>query len=225
MVVEEEIGSSIGYLVNSMEQFSRPTTPFPRAHQADSAIDTGPDTPSPKGISSASSSASGVILTPGDSGIGSSPHSSPGADHGAEEEEEEQVGVDEDDESAEDEYRRYHLNPAHPRAISKRKQEHSALLRSLANSEALKSSSVSRILDDLSIVDLIKDNDKKNGKKDINRPREYQYELFERAKKKNIIAVLDTGTSSEIRSVVPTNLDISRIWQNTDRCFAFAPHP
>ncbi|KAF6815456.1 RNase3 domain protein [Colletotrichum sojae] len=179
-----------------MDQISRPTTPFPKAHQTDSAIDTDPETPSPKGISSVSSTASDAVLTHGDSGVGSSTQSSPRTDH--EEEEDEQAGIDEDDEGAEDEYRRYHLNPAHPRAVSKRKQEHSALLRSLVNSEALKSSTVSKVLDDLSIIDLIKDNDKKHGKKDINRPREYQYELFERAKKKNIIAVLDTGSGKTL---------------------------
>ncbi len=37
----------------------------------------------------------------------------------------------------------------------------------------------------------------------INDPREYQIELFEKAKRQNIIAVLDTGYSSRTESGLP----------------------
>jgi endoribonuclease Dicer len=41
----------------------------------------------------------------------------------------------------------------------------------------------------------------------ISSPREYQTELFERAKEKNIIAVLDTGTSRETNIFTVANFD------------------
>jgi hypothetical protein len=47
-------------------------------------------------------------------------------------------------------------------------------------------------------------------------PREYQIELYERAKGKNIIAVLDTGLS--VNSVVTIESNLSRIRQDMHRC-------
>ena len=42
------------------------------------------------------------------------------------------------------------------------------------------------------------------GQKIINNPREYQMELFERAKEKNTIAVLDTGESQTVHAPQPS---------------------
>lgn len=48
----------------------------------------------------------------------------------------------------------------------------------------------------------------------IESPREYQLELFEKAKKQNIIAVLDTGKLFFDRSLFSSLTNIFRIWQN-----------
>lgn len=42
---------------------------------------------------------------------------------------------------------------------------------------------------------------KQNSKKIITDPRDYQLELFEKAKTQNVIAVLDTGRQSQMSSL------------------------
>lgn len=67
-----------------------------------------------------------------------------------------------------------------------------------------------------------------NEKGIISTPREYQIELFERAKDKNLIIVLDTGPTTNLLHVasVPTDrLCSSRRWQNAHCCSPVAAHP
>ena len=62
---------------------------------------------------------------------------------------------------------------------------------------------------------------KQESKVIIGDPREYQMELFERAKQQNIIAVLDTGPCCSMKALT-VNLTKNRLWQDPDRCSATA---
>ena len=58
----------------------------------------------------------------------------------------------------------------------------------------------------------------------INDAREYQIELFEKAKKQNTIAVLDTGNFSEMDLISLILNLIYRIWENLDSCLVVEAH-
>lgn len=62
---------------------------------------------------------------------------------------------------------------------------------------------------------------KQESKVIIGDPREYQTELFERAKQQNIIAVLDTGPFCSVIAL-SVILHIDRLGQDPDRCSATA---
>ncbi|KAL0933130.1 RNase3 domain protein [Colletotrichum truncatum] len=98
----------------------------------------------------------------------------------------------EGDESDQDNYVQWSVNPENSRTISQKKRMDQATLQNFA--KAVSTDSPSKILDDLSAAGLIK----KNATQIIKTPREYQIELFERAKNKNIIAVLDTGSGKTL---------------------------
>lgn len=86
--------------------------------------------------------------------------------------------------------------------LSARKQRHNAIFDSflLEASKKLKGEKISSAEDDAkqSIRWLIDQSEKQQI---ISSPRDYQIELFERAKEKNTIAVLDTGRSSIISAI------------------------
>jgi len=62
------------------------------------------------------------------------------------------------------------------------------------------------------------------AQKIIESPRDYQIELFERAKQKNIIAVLDTGKSDRLRSVPGLTVVGYRFGEDFDRRDAPTAH-
>ena len=57
----------------------------------------------------------------------------------------------------------------------------------------------------------------------ISSPRDYQLELFERAKMKNVIAVLDTGML-RYKATNEYHTNTSRVWENLDRSTSPSPH-
>ncbi|TDZ40611.1 Dicer-like protein 1 [Colletotrichum spinosum] len=103
------------------------------------------------------------------------------------------VYQDEDENGGEDDYRRFSQNPERPRTISQRKRADQAVLQDFIRKEGAKlKDSKPEVLEDMSATGLFKKD------KIIHTPREYQLELFERAKKRNVIAVLDTGSGKTL---------------------------
>lgn len=94
----------------------------------------------------------------------------------------------ENSDEEEDEYREWHQNPAQSRTISQKARTDLATLQNFTRKVHLDDSR-EKVLDEFSAAGLIM----KDTKQIIGTPREYQIELFERAKMRNIIAVLDTG--------------------------------
>ena len=66
---------------------------------------------------------------------------------------------------------------------------------------------------------------KQDSTKIITDPREYQLELFERAKTQNVIAVLDTGVQCKVSPFALKRLIFSRLRQDLDSCLAIEAHP
>lgn len=110
-------------------------------------------------------------------------------------------GVDEQDqadEDDEDDYRRWSVNPERPRKISEKKRQDHAKFQSWIESnqaKVLEAASKTKPPTHGSVAYLVKESE---NRRIIQTPREYQIELFERAKQKNIIAVLDTGTGKTL---------------------------
>ncbi|KAJ0322443.1 hypothetical protein Brms1b_002248 [Colletotrichum noveboracense] len=94
----------------------------------------------------------------------------------------------ENSDEEEDVYREWHQNPAQSRTISQKARTDLATLQNFTRNVHLDDSR-EKVLDEFSAAGLIM----KDTKQIIGTPREYQIELFERAKMRNIIAVLDTG--------------------------------
>lgn len=115
------------------------------------------------------------------------------------------VGDDSDDERAnrsedEDASRLVQNEPRKPRKITQKKkiEQASFSLWLEDNRNRLSKKPENRVIEnDQSIGYLVKNWE---GQKIINNPRDYQLELFERAKAKNTIAVLDTGKSQMIQA-------------------------
>lgn len=106
------------------------------------------------------------------------------------------VESDEDDDGY-----RLDENPASkPRQISEKKRENMAALREwvIRNQRELSSKPTSNT--DSSTQSVTGLMSSSGSKKIICSPREYQTELFERAKEKNIVVVLDTGQSRRLPS-------------------------
>ncbi|KAK1728887.1 LOW QUALITY PROTEIN: RNase3 domain-containing protein [Colletotrichum acutatum] len=111
-------------------------------------------------------------------------------------------GVDEQDQAEEDDdeddYRRWSVNPERPRKISEKKRQDHAKFQSWIESnqaKVLEAASKTKAPTHGSVAHLVKESE---NRRIIQTPREYQIELFERAKQKNIIAVLDTGTGKTL---------------------------
>lgn len=108
-------------------------------------------------------------------------------------------GEGDNGEEDEDEYRRWSLNPEKPRKISEKKRIDYAKFQSWIKSnqsEVLKAADKSANEPKYaSAASLVKEHE---SRRIIQTPREYQIELFERAKRKNIIAVLDTGSGKTL---------------------------
>ncbi|KAF0329177.1 RNase3 domain protein [Colletotrichum asianum] len=99
----------------------------------------------------------------------------------------------ENSDEEEDEYREWHQNPAQSRTISQKARTDLATLQNFTRNVHLDDSR-EKVLDEFSAAGLIM----KDTKQIIGTPREYQIELFERAKMRNIIAVLDTGSGKTL---------------------------
>lgn len=104
-------------------------------------------------------------------------------------------GQEQNDDEDEGEYR-LSVNPERPRKISEKKRLDAAAFQSWIEKNQRQISSASNAKakerERQSVTDLIGDDPKS---KIIASPREYQIDLFERAKQKNTIVVLDTGMS------------------------------
>lgn len=108
--------------------------------------------------------------------------------------------IDTDDE---DDTYRLVINPEKPRKITEKKRLDSAALKEWVskNQREVTRASAAALNDPnhQSVAHLIKTSE---NRKIIATPREYQVELFERAKKKNTIVVLPTGTFSALRRAI-----------------------
>lgn len=121
--------------------------------------------------------------------------------------------------------------PRKPRKISQKKKIEQASFGVWleANREKLSKKPENRVTDnDQSVGYLVKSWE---GQKIINNPRDYQMELFQRAKEKNTIAVLDTGKSKMVHEtqsfghsqwLTVAELPWQRIWKDPD---SGAPSP
>jgi hypothetical protein len=114
------------------------------------------------------------------------------ADPANEPESQEQEYIDPDDD--EDDTYRLNVNPERARKISDKKRLDTAAFQSwVANNQREVTRDSARAANSLSkqsVESLVRDG---GGRLIIASPREYQVELFERAKKQNTIVVLDTG--------------------------------
>lgn len=137
---------------------------------------------------------------------------------------------DSDDERAnrsedEDVSRLVQNEPRKPRKITQKKKIEQASFGTWLqdNRNKLSKKPENRVIeDDQSIGYLVKSWE---GQKIINNPRDYQMELFERAKEKNTIAVLDTGksqtvfpsqSSEHMKLLNVANHPWDRIWEDSD---------
>ncbi|OLN97312.1 Dicer-like protein 1 [Colletotrichum chlorophyti] len=104
-----------------------------------------------------------------------------------------------DVDSDEDDYRRWKINSERPRKISEKKRSDYAKFQSWLQSKGadalMPANKSSAEISHASITYLVKE---KENQRIIQSPREYQMELFERAKQKNIIAVLETGSGKTL---------------------------
>lgn len=93
-----------------------------------------------------------------------------------------------------DDYQVWNINPENPRKITERRRADNALFQSWIrkNQDDLAKQKPKPAQDPqfMSAARMVKEN---HNKKIIQSPREYQIELFERAKKRNTIVVLGTG--------------------------------
>ncbi|KAM0283091.1 hypothetical protein ACHAQH_002694 [Verticillium albo-atrum] len=104
-----------------------------------------------------------------------------------------------DEDDNDDDFRQYSLNPERPRKITEKKRADRAAFQNWIQSnpdEVAKSTRKSaQESNQISAASLVRENE---SRKIIENPREYQIELFERAKRKNIIAVLPTGSGKTL---------------------------
>ncbi|TQN73169.1 Dicer-like protein 1 [Colletotrichum shisoi] len=109
-------------------------------------------------------------------------------------------GEDDNDDDDYDEYLRWSLNPERHRKVSEKKRRDHALFQSWIKSNQSKvldeASKTSKEQKHGSVAHLMKLESERF--KIIQTPREYQIELFEKAKKKNTIVVLDTGSGKTL---------------------------
>lgn len=107
---------------------------------------------------------------------------------------------DDNDDDDYDEYLRWSLNPERHRKVSEKKRRDHALFQSWIKSNQSKvldeASKMSKEQKPGSVAHLMKLESERF--KIIQTPREYQIELFEKAKKKNTIVVLDTGSGKTL---------------------------
>lgn len=122
-----------------------------------------------------------------------------------------------DDSDGSDDYHLLGNTNKGPRKISEKKQVDAAAFEKwvLNNQLEIATSALRDKPKDKTISRLV---DSRSGEKIITSPREYQTDLFERAKQKNIIVVLDTGKSRSMSGFDFAKLTKPRIWENADRC-------
>ncbi|KAH7146308.1 hypothetical protein EDB81DRAFT_794834 [Dactylonectria macrodidyma] len=108
---------------------------------------------------------------------------------------------DDDDDEDEDEDDPYRLtvNPERPKRVTEKKRLDTAAFQSWITKNqhevTKKASQAAKNISNHSVAYLVKESE---DRKIIATPREYQTELFERAKKKNTIVVLDTGSGKTL---------------------------
>lgn len=105
---------------------------------------------------------------------------------------------DDGDSDDDDRYRAWNINPEKPQKVNERRRADNALFQSWIrkNQDELSKQKPNPAQDSqfMSAAQIVKEND---NKKIIQSPREYQIELFERAKKNNVIVVLETGKNGQ----------------------------
>ncbi|KAJ3942648.1 Dicer-like protein 1 [Colletotrichum fioriniae] len=165
---------------------SKPLTSVQRSHKSPPTIELGETCPAIE--------ISTKLPYPSYSTATSSSHGSVVNTDGVDEQDQ----ADQEDEDDEDDYRRWSVNPERPRKISEKKRQDHAKFQSWIESnqaKLLEAASKTKPPTHGSVAYLVKESE---NRRIIQTPREYQIELFERAKQKNIIAVLDTGTGKTL---------------------------
>ncbi|KAK1674807.1 RNase3 domain-containing protein [Colletotrichum godetiae] len=163
---------------------SQPSTPVQRSHKPPSTTEVG---------EFCSAERSTKLLSPSYSTA-----TSPSVEEQDQVDEDDNHNQEEEEEDDEDDYRRWSLNPERPRKISEKKRQDHAKFQSWIESnpaQVLEAASKTKAPTHGSVAYLVKENE---NRRIIQTPREYQIELFEKAKQKNIIAVLDTGTGKTL---------------------------
>jgi hypothetical protein len=132
----------------------------------------------------------------------------------------------EDSGSGDDQYRLV-VRPEQPRKTTERRRADNMLFQSWLKTNQNKLSKKKTLYDQkdpeyMSAARLVRDNE---NKRIIATPREYQIELFERAKSKNTICVLETGRIMHCASWMDTLTLETRIWQNPHRGASSATYP